>query len=121
MDLISENNKIFENNLEQVNILNSKLLSIKIYAHEADGVCIELNFHNDYIKVNPMIKLIFKKVLSYSFYHESGYSFYNVESFKLLALTNNKFYLSLDPFDEKEEVSEEDQDFIIAKHIALYY
>ena len=56
-------------------------------------------------------------VKEYSFYYRSDRIFYNVERCKLLLSDEDFFYLCTDPFDDTNEISEHDQDYIFAKEI----
>ncbi len=66
------------------------------------------------------LHLVFADVIEFGFYYSSEFIFYNVERVKFFSLDNEKFYLSLDPDDEEEEVSPEDQDFIMSKMVIGY-
>ncbi len=66
------------------------------------------------------VRLKFIDVCKYLSYFENSHIFYNVERVKFLCLSEGLTYFSLDPADELLEISEDDQDFILAKEIIGY-
>jgi hypothetical protein len=122
MELFCINNEIFEKEIDRFPLLDSILVSLQVYSSETEGVCIELVFDISHRRHNKRMKLVFKKVLQYSFYYDSSFAFYNVESFKFFPIEDKgQFYLSLAPDDEVAEISDDDEDFILAENAVLYY
>jgi hypothetical protein len=66
--------------------------------------------------VQTKFKLSFIDVLEYSFCWNANYGFYNVESYKFLKLDKG-FYISLDPVDGSDELSDDDKDIILSKEV----
>lgn len=122
MQLFCTNNDVFTKGRDEFPLLDSKLLSMLIYSSETEGVCIELVFDVSHRLKRNRMKLVFKRVLQYSFYYDLKFSFYYVERFKFFPLNDKgQFYLSLAPIDEDEIISEEDEDIIISENVALFY
>ncbi len=107
---------------ELISILtgNNSLISATVEGFEIFKSDYDLNIDVHikllYSKTNPHLILKFKQVLEYSFFHSSDQDFYYIESYKLFK-SDKGFYLSLDPFDETENIHLQDQDYIIAKSI----
>ena len=99
-------------------LLSSSLEQIIIYKRD-HFVCIDIEIELAYKRGAKSILLRFFDVLEYSFFYESNLHFYNVEIFKLLK-TENFYYVSFDPVDEIEELSDDDQDYIKATTIECY-
>ena len=65
------------------------------------------------------VKLVFREVSGFGFLYES-LSSRVVEMFKCIQTVEGDFYVSLDPYDEREQfASERDGDFVRAKHIEV--
>jgi len=62
--------------------------------------------------------LKFNRVKEFLLFWNSDNIFYNVESYKLFKI-NNYVYLSLDPFDESNSISEKDQDYILCENMLV--
>ncbi|MBL7697593.1 MAG: hypothetical protein JNK79_05525 [Chitinophagaceae bacterium] len=90
-------------------LTSAKLTRIDIFSK--DGfLLIDLYFE---LLSNDKIKLTFTDVKEYSFYHSSKHAFYYVEILKFFK-EQQSIYISLDPVDETEGISEKDNDFILA-------
>ncbi|MES2376423.1 MAG: hypothetical protein V4553_07585 [Bacteroidota bacterium] len=86
--------------------LKDRILNIDVYF-----VSIDRN-----TKANVGLKISFVDVSEYSFYWDASRHFYNVERYKFLK-SENGYYISLDPFDESQKLSNEDQEIILSKSI----
>lgn len=100
----------------QYSLLSSVLNKIEIVGLNGEAV-VRLSFT---LTNGSKIRLELVDVIEYNFYHSSDYNFYNVASYKFFMTDNGSYYISLDPFSEKEIVEQEDNDFIVAKEIILY-
>ena len=60
----------------------------------------------------------FNEIINYSLNLSDSTDFYNVESVKFFE-NDSSFYISLDPYDENETISDKDNDFILAQKILL--
>lgn len=65
------------------------------------------------------LKLRCIDVVKYNFLWDSDYSFYNVSHYKLLK-DNELFYISLDPYEENDEISELDNDFLLCREMKVW-
>ena len=65
------------------------------------------------------VLLRFAGVSGFTFHFDNRFVFYNVESVKLLAIETG-YYLSLDPADESDTVSEEDEDVVCASNVVAF-
>lgn len=114
MNFIGKNEEVFKYmNIKKLYIINSELNNINIFEEE-HKLYIELLFTLS--PRNEAMKIRFSTILEYSFYYKENYSFYNVERCKFFK-NGDIFYISLDPYDEKTEINERDQDFILCKEI----
>ncbi|MCC6287042.1 MAG: hypothetical protein IT249_04090 [Chitinophagaceae bacterium] len=104
-----------------LSLISAQILKIVIYV-DNDLVCIDIEIILLYPKKQSNNSLILKfiDVQEYSLYYLSHRIFYNIEIVKFFKY-GSLFYISFDPIDEKEEVDDEDQDFIKAKFIEGYY
>ncbi|MGN6395783.1 MAG: hypothetical protein ACTHMI_09475 [Mucilaginibacter sp.] len=85
-----------------------------------DGLVIEAEFELLY-DPGSVLRLRFTEIKEYSFYWNSRFSFYNVETYKLIK-KENLFYVSFDPEDETLlDISGNDQDFILFGGFEGYY
>lgn len=98
---------------ENYNILSSNIYKI-LLSKNRDSLAIEVFFKLLYSKGGENLMLRFSGVEEFSFYYNSQYIFYNVESYKFFK-KNNKIYVSFDPSDEDESMSSNDQDFITSE------
>jgi hypothetical protein len=97
-------------------LLDAKLTSLCI--RDVDGgIVLYLDFKARNGAQYQDAHLTFSGVIEFGFYHSDEFTFYNVESLKFLTTTDGAFYLSLDPDESREEISEADQDFIKAKFV----
>ncbi len=97
-------------------LLDSNLKKYCAY-EENGGVKAEFTFEMRPGSSYRMILLRFEDVKAISFYYNDGLTFYNVERFKFFMSESKEFYLALDPADEDENISEEDQDIVLARSV----
>ena len=82
-----------------------------------EGLVIRINFLLQYPKGKSIV-IEFNKIINYSLNLSDSTDFYNVESVKFFE-NDSSFYISLDPYDENETISDKDNDFILAQKILL--
>lgn len=99
-------------------ISSSKLYKLDI-AGDDNGLVIDVYLELLYSEDNNHLKLRFTDVQEYSFYYNSQHVFYNVEIYKFF-INNGRVYISFDPVDEQENISVDDQDFILSKKVEGY-
>jgi hypothetical protein len=100
-------------------ILDAVMTYLSIYEeHDQLTVCMEFEMRpkSDFEK----IRLKMLGVSEYSFYYKDDNVFYNVERIKFFVTREGKFYLSLDPVDDSDDVSDEDQDFVFGEHVVAF-
>ena len=101
-------------------LISSKLNRIDIYNDAKSELIVDLYFELLYTPVNNLVKLTFTEIEELSFYHHRSNYFYNVERLKFLK-KDNFMYLSIDPYDEDQNISIEDQNFILSNNVVGYF
>ena len=100
----------------KVQIRDSNIAGFNIFLENWE-LCIEIDFQ--YFEKEPF-RIRFSGVEEYGFYHNSTYTFYIVEAFKILK-DNDLYYTTFDPEDERDSrASENDTDFIWFKSFQAY-
>lgn len=119
MQLICSDEKLIARFLGENSLLDGKIEKIEIFDVDS-SVCININFDmrpsSDYQKV----QFKFSGCKGYSFSYSDDYYFYNVELLKFFQGEDGLFYISFDPCDETEAISDEDQDFILCRGVSAY-
>jgi hypothetical protein len=98
-------------------LLDAVVTRFDIYQQEHRlyiDVYFSLPYHR--FEAEKTLKLYFIDVIEYSFYWNASHSFYNVGRCKFFK-SEKGYYISLDPVDESEELSDEDQDVILCKEV----
>ena len=115
-------NKIIKSNEDLVEILigvnslfNASIESIRI-KDENNEVIIIVMIALAHQKSKRSFKLVFNNVFEYSFFHKSDVSFGLIERYTF-AKTEKGFYISFDPYDDSNQVSLEDQDYILSASV----
>jgi hypothetical protein len=117
--LIIEKQEELINKLQgSLSLISSRLLKIIVYKQN-ELLCIDVEAELIYKKHDNKILLKFIDVTEYSFFYTSNRFFYNVEIYKFFK-TRDLFYISFDPIDEIEMISEDDQDYIKAHSVEGY-
>ena len=97
-------------------LLSSRITKYVVY--EDDGlICMDLYFRLVYPK-GLLLKMTFKDVKEYSFYWNSNYYHGIIENFKYIQ-HDGLHYISFDPDEEVDAVSEADQDFILCSDMVI--
>jgi hypothetical protein len=118
MKLVAENDLALSYFTGNLSIISARLLKMSVYLKE-ESLIIDLDLKLLYSKNNSHFQLRFTNVKEYSFYYNSDNIFYNIENCKFFK--NGKFYyLSLDPEDESNYISKNDQDYIVSIGIEAY-
>jgi hypothetical protein len=118
MHLLAENDDALRLLTSSETLLNATMEGFAV-RYEPDGLVAEAIFHLQRSKRLNRLLLRFKPVSAYAFAYSEEVSFYNVESFKFLRVTNG-YYLSLDPVDESDQPDECDNDTIRAEGVQAY-
>ena len=78
-------------------------------------LCIDVYFES-IRKSDKQFKIHFTGITKYQFLYTNNHNFYTVESYKFF-MSDQGYYLSLDPFNELDEISDEDEDSILCENI----
>ena len=73
-----------------------------------------------YSNEHKQLKLQFQNVSEYGMFYTSDHHFYYIERYKFFKC-NKGFYISFDPVDEKLEIDQEDNDFILSSDIEAHF
>ena len=116
MNTIGKNEELFNYlSIKKLYILDSLLSKTEIYESQFI-TCVDLHFK--LIRNNYLLKIKCSNVIEYSFYYRIHKPIY-VERYKFFK-KDDLFYLCLDPYNEGEEINENDQDFILCKEVEGY-
>jgi hypothetical protein len=122
MEFINKNDELLNQSIPRgYYILDSTIKRFDIY-FENEQLYIDVYFSLPYhrFKADKNLKLCFIGVTEYELYWNDQYHFYTIERFKFLK-TEKGYYISFDPYDESEEISEEDHDIILCKEVEGYF
>lgn len=108
IEALSGENSLLDGNIEKIEIFQYKSICINIY--------FQMRESSSYERV--LLKI--EGCQEYNFSYSDEYDFYTVELIKFFQESEKQFYISFDPYDGEETISESDQDFIIFKKITAY-
>ncbi|AWF81933.1 hypothetical protein BTJ40_14470 [Microbulbifer sp. A4B17] len=100
-------------------LIDGKIEKIEVF-EEKSTVSININIHMRSSATHNKVKFKFSKCKQYSFSYSEEYYFYNIETIKLFKTGDSLFYISFDPYDENDNISPKDQDYILCKDIDAY-
>jgi hypothetical protein len=120
MKLIATDMELIKKLTNENSILDSMLEKIAIQKDDDDVLFIDLFLNMRSSSKYKKIVIRMKGVTEYGFYYSSEYLFYYIERIKFFRRKDNAFYISLDPEDDSDKISESDQDFIVANRIVGY-
>lgn len=115
-----ENEEALEILTIEENIRDSRIYRFDIYENDKECLIIDVYLELIHSQRSKNLKIRFIDVKEYSLYYEANRYFYYIETFKFLKY-NDIFYISFDPVDESEMISEEDQDYIKASSIEGFF
>jgi len=116
MNTIGKNGELLNQmSLKKLYILDSILKKIKIYESQYI-TCVDLLF--ELTHSNNLLKIKCSNIVEYSFYYRIHKPIY-VERCKLFKI-DDLFYVCLDPYNEADDINENDQDFILCNEIEGY-
>jgi hypothetical protein len=119
VQLIYSDEKLIARFLGNNSLLDGKIGKIEIFSSGL-SVCVNMIFYmrssSDYQK----LQFRFVGCKKYSFLYSEEYYFYDVELLKFFQTEDGLFYISFDPCDEIEVISDEDQDFILCREVYAY-
>ena len=117
METIYKNDQLLQLTKWTYYIHDSSVSRFDIYLQDSQlYIDVYFNSGDSRSKNGKVLKIHFTDIIRYQFLYSNNYQFYNVESYKFFK-SENGYYMSLDPFDESEEISEEDEDLILCENI----
>ena len=116
MKIEIRNKDVFDFFNDKQTLLSSSVKRLE-FENRNEGLVIRINFLLQYPK-GKLIAIEFNEIINYSLNLSDSTDFYNVESVKFFE-NDSSFYISLDPYDENETISDKDNDFILAQKILL--
>ncbi len=119
MKLICSGNQVIEKFSGCDCLLDGQIKRIEIYT-ENNSVCIDIHFFMR--EKSNFENVLFKFVgcKEYNFSYSDEYIFYNVELIKYFHSSDAMYYFSFDPANEKNTISKNDQDYILANNVEAY-
>ena len=108
--------KYSTNDFKDISLLSSRIHRYAIY-EENNKVCIDLYCELAYPQ-GMSLKVVFKDVKEYSFYWNSNYYHNYIENLKYIQC-DGLHYISFDPDETVDTISESDNDFIYCSEIVL--
>lgn len=106
--VLSGENSLLDGNIEKIEIFQDR------------SVCINISFQMRISSLYKRILLKFNGCKEYHFSYSSDYEFYTVELIKFFQKNEELFYISFDPYDNENIISDEDQDLILCSEIAVF-
>lgn len=120
MKYIASNENLIDILKNDLSIISAKIYSINIYKTIDDVLSIDVNLKLLYANTKDTLLLRFIDIKEYSFFYHFDYFFYTIEIVKFF-FEESKVYISFDPIDETNVISENDQDYIISKSVDGYF
>jgi hypothetical protein len=121
METIYKNDELLQLTKGTYYIHDSLVSRFDIYRQDYQlQIDVYFNSEDPRSKKGKKLKIHFTDIIRYQFLYSNNYHFYNVESYKFFK-SENGYYMSLDPFDASEDISEEDEDLILCKNIEGYF
>ncbi|MCD7932948.1 MAG: hypothetical protein LUH15_17235 [Tannerellaceae bacterium] len=102
----------------KVNILDGEIIGVEVYKKN-DILIIDVSVKLTG-KTESFIKLSFVNIKEYSFYWKNDIYFYTISDYTFIR-EHDFVYISFDPYDNTNKISEKDNDFIYAKNVEVYY
>jgi hypothetical protein len=119
MKFIAKDKELIDCLTGNLSLISSKLYKLDMYLVD-DELAIDIYLKLLYAKNSNVIKLAFLGIKEFSIFYTSDYNFYNIESYKFIE-DKGEYYLCLDPSDDKEDISKDDQDYILSNSVEGYF
>lgn len=117
LSFLGHNDQVIEQSKSEFSLISAYLNGIGIN-WENDQLNIDLKFELLY-PAGRQLMLKFNDVFEYDFNYNAAHYFYYVERLKLLK-SKNRYYISLDPVDQSEQIDARDNDIIMATGLEAY-
>jgi hypothetical protein len=98
-------------------LLDAKMIDMNFSTENTGNAMVQLDFEPRQGSYKEKLRLEFRGIKEFTFYYDETTAFYYVERYKLFHTADGDYYLSMDPYDEEENISEEDQGIVRAKKI----
>ncbi|TGO02661.1 hypothetical protein PN36_21300 [Candidatus Thiomargarita nelsonii] len=99
-------------------LLDAKMTGMNFSTEPSGRFAVQLDFEPRQGSYKEKLRLEFREIKEFAFYYDETTAFYYLERYKLFPTADGDYYLSMDPYDEEERLSEEDQGIIRAKEIS---
>jgi len=99
-------------------LLDAKMIGMNFSTDPSDHFAVQLDFEPRQGSYKEKLRLEFRDIKEFAFYYDDTTAFYYLECYKLFPTADGDYYLSMEPYDEEEKLSEEDQGIIRAKEIS---
>jgi len=106
-------NELGQNNA----LLDGRVLSINLYANNS-SVTLQLDIQPRAGSLSGILRLVFQNVKEFYFNYEDEVTFFYIQRYKLFQKKEGDYYLCIDPFDETQIVSENDNGVVLAENIS---
>jgi len=118
MQVLYVNEKVIQYLKGANSLLDAKLLRFELYSTNL-GVSADLHFFMRSSSEFRQLVLRLELCKEVSFSYTDDFFFYNIERIKMLQVSADEYFVSLDPFDESGQVSVKDGDFIRSSGLKL--
>lgn len=98
-------------------LLDAKMIDMNFSTEDNGNAIVQLDFEPRPGSYKEKLRLEFRGIKEFAFYYDETIAFYYLERYKLFPTNDGDYYLSMDPYDEEENISQEDQGIIRAKKI----
>jgi len=118
MELLAENDKAILLLTDRMSLISSSITAFQIN-YSGEDLIVDVYITLTHSVDLPKVLLRFVGVTEYQFYWDSSHYFYNITFCKLFD-NETGYYCSFDPFDESEQINDQDNDYVKAKAIQVY-
>jgi len=119
VQLIYSDQELVSHFKDKNSLLDGEIEKIEIFQANS-SVSINIYFAMRPSSDFKQIILQFGGCKQYGFFYSDDCFFYNVELVKFFQTEEGLFYVSFDPYDELEKVSDKDQDFVLSSNVSAY-
>jgi hypothetical protein len=117
MKIIDKDEQLVKHLSGRNSLLDATLEQIRIFLEDG-SIQVELEFAMRTSSVYRSVTLKFMGVTEYAFYNNDKHGVFYVEGLKFFQLENGMYYISLDPYEEAQIPSDQDQDIVVAESVS---
>jgi antitoxin component YwqK of YwqJK toxin-antitoxin module len=118
MRQIATNSALIKELKENNALLDAKMTGMNFSIKPSGSFAVQLDFEPRQGSYKENLRLEFNDIKEFAFYYDDTSAFYYLERYKLFSTADGDYYFSMDPSDEYDILSEEDQGVIRAKQIS---